>query len=73
MKRYELMVAMMDNPEGEWVRADDPAITAAVEAMEWADELLSDEPHPSDGGCLDTFGVREKLRLALADLKEPRT
>lgn len=35
MKRYDLIVTKSyEHPDGTWVRADDPAILAAIEAME---------------------------------------
>jgi len=51
---------------GDYIRADDPAILAAIEAMEYALDLI-------DESCLEvqenTQSTHTKLRLALSQLK----
>lgn len=78
MKRYDLIVTKSyEHPDGTWVRADDPAILAAIEAMEKAMKELDSiaEWHATEKGRLRTQELdsialrREALYLALSNLK----
>jgi len=85
MKRYEFYVTiggtagMTEEPDGSYVLANDPAIRAAIEAMEMADDAdLMDvycfaAMYNLEKTCYDKQAqaahARNKLRAALAGLK----